>query len=399
MIRSLQAAIWLTVLMALPMLAFSSSVLSGLCGMWLIILLGPLVLMAAGLWGGLLPMLTGLLAFLLQPLLALDHQAALLMGLYLAPFTACFIFVTVRQTPFFKAAGLLCGVYLVSAFSCLLILQRISNGSMYLILARRIADLVTRTEYGDQLLITLYQNGLIRLAPSLLIPAQGMLGGLSALGRQELTASLVSTLADGFSQAPSMAVTYSVWCCFGGFGLLVYLGKRSLQKKKYGDIRKKQLMDAVSRQREAVRNGDASARLELESYEAFLTRMAQQEKDQPMDYPDFGMPSFSTWYLPRGLGLMLAVPAIGLLMSALGTSVAERTVGSILGSLFLSVYELQGVAVLDFVQKKSGRSLGGRCVFTGILLLLFQFLFVILGLVDQVMNIRRLRPAAPQNGE
>ena len=64
-----------------------------------------------------------------------------------------------------------------------------------------------------------------------------------------------------------------------------------------------------------------------------------------------------------------------------------------------SIWKSCSQVALDFVQKKSGRSLGGRCVFTGILLLLFQFLFVILGLVDQVMNIRRLRPAAPQNGE
>ena len=399
MIRSLKAAIWLTVLMALPALLFSSSVLSGLSGMWMIILFGPPMLMAAGLWGGMLPLLMGLLAYLAQPLLSLGYQAALLMGLYLVPFTAVFALSAVRQPLFFKAAGLLCGVYLLSAFSCLLILQRISGGSMYLTLARRVVSLMTRSGYGDQLLISFYQNGLITLDSSLLLQAQGLLGGLSALGRQELTNSLVSTLADAFSQAPSMAVSYSIWCFFGGFGLIVYLGKRFQQKKRYGAIRQKQLMDAVTRQREAVRQGDTSARLELESYENFLQRMAQQEKDQPLDYPDFQMPSFSTWYLPRGWGLLLAVPAIGLMMRTLGTSVAERTVGGILAALFLSVYELQGVAVMDFVQKKSGRSLGGRCVFTVILLLLAQFLFVIMGLIDQVMNIRHLRPAEPQNGD
>ena len=392
MIRSLKAAIWLTALMVLPALAFSSSVLSGLCGLWVTVLAGPVLLMAAGLWGGLAPLLTGLAIFILQPVYPLGWQAAMLAALYLAPFAAVLFLVNVRRTPFFRAAGLLCCAYLAGAFSCLLVLQRLSSGDMYMILARRVADLVTRTEYGDRLLINLYQNGLIRLDPSLLIRAQGLVGGLSVLGRQELTNSLVSALADGFSQAPSGAVTYAVWCCFGGFALMVDLGRRAAQKRRYGDIRKKQLMDAVARQREAIRQGNPSARLELESYESFLDRMTRQDKDAPSDGPDFGMPSFSTWYLPRGLGLLMAVPALGLLMSALGTSVAERTVGAMLGALFTSVYGMQGVAVLDFVQKKTGRSLAGRCVFTVILLFLFRFLFVLMGLIDQVMNIRHLRP-------
>ena len=392
MIRSLKAAIWLTALMVLPALVFSSSVLSGLCGMWVTVLAGPLLLMAAGLWGGLAPLLTGLVILVLQPVYSLGWQASMLVALYLVPFAAVFTLVNVRRTPFFRAAGMLCCAYLAGAFSCLLVLQRLSGGDMYMILARRVAELVTRTEYGDRLLVNLYQNGLIRLDPSLLIRAQGLTGGLSVVGRQELTNSLVSALADGFSQAPAGAVTYAIWGCAGGFALMVDLGRRAAQKRRYGDIRKKQLMDAVARQREAIRQGDTSARLELESYESFLARMSRQEQGTPAEEPDFGMPSFSTWYLPRSLGLLMAVPALGLLMGVLGTSVAERTVGTMLGALFTGVYGMQGVAVLDFVQKKTGRSLAGRCVFTVILLFLFRFLFVLMGLIDQVMNIRHLRP-------
>lgn len=399
MIRSLKASVWLTLLAMIPAVAFSSSVLSGLWGMWLILLAGPLTLLAAGLFGGLAPMLAGLAALLAQPLISLGATAAWVMALYLAPFTLTFILVTVRRTPFFRAAGLLCAVYLFSAFACLLILQRVSGGDLYLSLARRFASLLVRGDTGDQVLVLLYQNGMIQLDPSMLRQASGLLGGLSVQGRQELTNSLVSTLADSFSQVPAMAVNYAVWACFGGFGLLICLRKRSVQKKKYGAMRQKELMEAVRRQREAVSQGDASARLELESYESFLARMTQQEKDQPQDETDFGMPPFSTWYLPRGLGLMLGLPAIGLLMGVLGTSVAERTVGGILGSLFTAVYGLQGVSVFDFIQKKSGRSLGGRFVFTLILMLLFRFLFVVMGLIDQIMNIRRLRPAEPENGE
>ena len=78
MIRSLKAAIWLTALMVLPALVFSSSVLSGLCGLWVTVLAGPGLLMAAGLWGGLAPLLTGLAIFILQPVYPLGWQAAML---------------------------------------------------------------------------------------------------------------------------------------------------------------------------------------------------------------------------------------------------------------------------------------------------------------------------------
>ena len=127
MIRSLKAAIWLTALMVLPALAFSTSVLSGLCGLWVTVWAGPLLLMAAGLWGGLAPLLTGLVILVLQPVYALGWQASMLVALYLVPFAAVFTLVNVRRTPFFRAAGLLCCAYLAGAFACLLVLQRLSG--------------------------------------------------------------------------------------------------------------------------------------------------------------------------------------------------------------------------------------------------------------------------------
>ncbi len=401
LIRSLRGAVVATVLTALPLLLFSSSALAGLYGTWLLILAAPPLIMLAGLWGGLLPLAVGLLAALAQPFVALGQQSALLMALYLIPFTGTFIVVISRQVPFFKAGLALCLVYLLSAFGVLYVLQRAADGRLYLTLGERIAFMLTNSPSGDQLLVLLYQNGLLSLDPSLLLRAQGVLGGLSALGRQELTSSLVHTLADLFSQTPGMIVTGSILLGFCGLGLSLYIGRRAMEKKTYGDLRRQQLMRAVERQQQAVREGDASARLELESYDAFLARMEKDPNAAPLDYPDLGMPPFSEWYLPRRCGLMAAVPAIGLLMAVMGTSLIERTIGSMLGSVFLTVYTLQGVAAFDFMQKKAGRTLAGRWAFTLVLVFLFRlfrFVFVILGVIDQVLNFRHLRPA-PQNDD
>ena len=399
LIRSLKAAIWMTVLMVLPVFVLGTSVSGGLYGMWLTAVFSPALLLIAGLWGGLLPLLSGLAAALALPFLALDYRAGLIMALYLVPFVLTYIITVSRGTPFFRAAGILCSVYLLSAFSCLLILQNAAEGSLYTVLAQRIVSLINRSQDGDLMLITFYQNGMITLDPSLVPRAQGMLGGLSALGRQELSASLTGYLADLFSQTPSLLMSYGIWCCFGGFGLALYLGRRSVQKQAYGAIRRQQLMDAVSRQQQAVQQGDTSARLELESYEKFLERMAEQEKATPLDYPELGMPSLSKWYLSRPWGFLVLACSIGLMMARLGTSLVERNIGSMLGAVFTTAYTLQGIAAFDFLQKKAGRSLAGRSVFTLVLMLFFRILFILLGLIDQVTNFRRLRPVEPQSDD
>ena len=399
MIRSLKGAILMTALMAVPLIPLSASLLSGLYGVGLILLCYPLLLMITGAWGGLLPFLAGLLAGIGYTVLMLDWHAGLLMCLFLLPFALAFIVLVSKRVRFVHTALALCGIYLVCGFGVLYVLQNVSNGDLYRILAQRFAGLIAHMDDSDRILALLYQNGLIRLDSSLLLRAQGLLGGLSALGRQELTASLTGILADSFSQTPSLIMSSAVFVSFGGLALALHIGRRSALNAAYAGQRRRELMEALDRQREEIAGGNPGARLHLESYEVFLARMAEEHKDAAPDFPDLQLPPFSEWYLPRGAGLMAAVPAIGLMMSVLGTSIAERTVGMILGALFTSVYMLQGLSAFDFLQKKANRSPAGRLVVTALILFLFRQLFVLIGLAEQVTNFRRLRRVQTDPGE
>ncbi len=399
MIRSLKAALWLTAAMAFPVLTLSYTPMSAMWGMWLIAVIAPPLLMAAGLWGGLLPMLTGLAAMLALPFLGLDYRAGLLMALYLVPFTAMLMLVLAARVPYFRAAGLLCAVYLISAYTCLIVLQRVSGGNLYTVLADRVVYALTRSAYGDELLISLYQNRLITLDKDLLSKAQGLMGGLSALGRQELANSFRSRLADSFSGTPSLIMSYGIMLCFGCLALTIHVGRWFLRKKAYNISRSRQLSEAAARRQEALQRGEAPPRIRLESYSDFLSRMDPEERDHPLGLPDLGVPPFGQWHLPRAVGWMTAACAIGLLMERMGTSEAERTVGALLGAAFSAAFCLQGMAVMDFMHTRSGRGPAGRFFLTAALMVFFRLLFILLGVADQMMDFRRLRQPDPRGGE
>ena len=102
----------------------------------------PVLLCIAGLWGGLLPMLLGLLAAPLSIGFSFGTQAALIAALYLYPFMAAFVCVVARQTPFFKAAAWMAGALLISEIAAYLVLKSIAGGDIAAAAGTAVADWV-----------------------------------------------------------------------------------------------------------------------------------------------------------------------------------------------------------------------------------------------------------------
>ena len=94
---------------------------------------------------------------------------------------------------------------------------------------------------------------------------------------------------------------------------------------------------------------------------------------------------------------MAALPALGYLVALLSDPPQATLVGNMLGGIFSSLYAIQGMAALDFVLCRGSRSLGMRCAILGVATLLFNRIFLLIGVADQVFNFRRLRP--PLGGE
>ena len=48
---------------------------------------------------------------------------------------------------------------------------------------------------------------------------------------------------------------------------------------------------------------------------------------------------------------------------------------------------------MDFALGQAGRQLGFRCIMIGLTTLLFSRIFLVIGIIDQLLNFRKLRPA------
>ena len=401
MIRSLKAAIVLTVLFLLPLLLFSGEQVTALYGLMLAITVSPVLICVTALWGGSLPALVGAVSAVLMALIPFGAKAGLLMALYLLPFLAAFATVVARRVDFFKAVLIMAGVYLLSGAAVLLILQNQTEGTLYRSGAEWIVRLINDSGMGDEILISLVQSGLIGLDSSLTLRAQSLFGGLTGLGRSELSLSLTSLMEDMLGRAPVMLVSCSIWFSVLGLGLALYIGRISEQRRAFIGGRREELRAALAKQREAIERGGENASIQLDGGREYAEKLKQAENEIPEGFPDLHMPSFSQWHLPRKVGLMAAIPALGYLPGLFSANAAAQTVGGMLASVFSVVYTIQGMAAFDFAQKKTGRSRFSRCMFLGVLTLLFSRIFLILGVIDQAVDFRKLRPKLGEgdNGE
>ncbi|MBR1586551.1 MAG: DUF2232 domain-containing protein, partial [Clostridia bacterium] len=114
-----------------------------------------------------------------------------------------------------------------------------------------------------------------------------------------------------------------------------------------------------------------------------------------VDFPDLGMPPLRAWHIPRGVGWQVGAALIaGLVLRSVETP-ALAVAGMILYAGSTAIFTLQGLALLNFMQHLRGRKRVWRVIIP--LLLMMTRILSLLGILDQVINLRGLRkPREPK---
>lgn len=368
MIRSTRAAVAGTFILCAPLLLLTLHPLTAVYAVALALFLLPVALCVVGLVCGLAPMAVSAGAGLFALYRAAGLPGLSLAAAYVLPIAAVFVAVIALRVPFRRALAAMVGVHVAALAAVYLLLQQMTAGALYVQAGEAAAAALEGWQLGDTLLYQFYAMGLLSLPESLaenmVLPvAEGY--ALSAAARADLLLS-VRTLVSGTLAAlvPSLIVGQSL---LGGvFSLVLPLR-----------------LGYVAAERRAFRGGDADGYTEGENGK------------KKLDFPDLGMPPLSLWHLPRGIGWQVgAALVLGYLLRQ-SAAPAAAVAGIILYSAASAIFVIQGIALINFMQKARGTRLFWRVAVPAVLLPFSILSFV--GIFDQATNIRRLRkPREPK---
>ncbi len=374
LVRSVKACVTGALLVALPFLFFmlpGQRILGPLPALYaslLILYLLPTALCLVTAVCGLASAAAGLAAAMACMYTLTGPQGLMLSALYLVPVFAAFLIVLRFEIPFWKSLLAMIAVH-AAALTCVFLLARgMAGGDLYTGAGNAVADFLENWDMGDLMLYQMYSMGLIDLKSDLAGSALMQVAGgyaLSDAARADMllsVRSLISSLLRGI--APHLIVSQSVT---GGTACL-------LLSLRFGFL--------AEEKREFLRNEPA-------------VEEAEGEKKRPVNFPDLGMPPFSQWHIPRGIGWQVgAALAAGYLLRASNTPALE-TAGVLLYGAASSVFAVQGLAAVNFLQKKRGSRRFWRVLVP--LLLSGTAIPMIAGLFDQINNFRGLRkPPEPK---
>lgn len=304
----------------------------------------PLLLLIAAL-GGILPTMLALGAISLVSSLVYGPLGWWLL-LCLAPMSLAFLYCLEREIPFFRTAGFVFLALVGGLVLSFVALQRLHGGDLYGAITRSaIAGLDSLPE-KDSFLFVLWRGGFLSFsgeaAEKLIQQAQS---GAITLDRQTVEefykqisariSLLLSTLL------PGLLTTFSISTALLGSGLAIKLGCR------------------------------------------------QQTA------PLLGMPPFSTWYLPREAGKYMMVLALGYLLALFSESQVLQTAGQMMYNVFFALYAIQGLAYINFILKRRGTRRFLRALALALMYSLLSLASMLLGLMDQATDPRKLRGQPP----
>lgn len=362
-IRSLKSAVIGTLAVSIPLLALSSSPLTGVYTVMLVFFLLPTALCLTAAVCGMLPMAVNALAALFS-LYRLAGSVGMMLGaLYIVPLSAAFLLLIRFRVPFWKACGGMILTHLVTLAGALAILQGLTGGDVYQAAGDRVREWLENWELGDFMLYQFYEMGVIGLPESLTEQAVGMSLGdaMSGAVRQDLLLSAQALVENTLRSVVAPAIIQQ--SVLGGVACL-------LVPIRFG---------CISAEIRSFRNPDGA------------------EKES---FPDLGMPALDKWHIPRGIGWKVGLAYVGgTLLSSLSSSVPPAMAGMILYSAAWAVFAVQGAALMNHMQKTKGTKRFWR-VAVPILLLVLGIL-PYLGIFDQIVNIRGLRvpPESKEDNE
>ncbi len=115
-------------------------------------------------------------------------------------------------------------------------------------------------------------------------------------------------------------------------------------------------------------------------------KYAEQDGELP-----YKRPAIAEWFLPKGVGGAVCGLLVGYIIPYITENSALVMAGVLMESTFSTVIGLQGFATLEFIQSRRGKSVGGRRTLGVILYGILPMLMTLLGLMDQVTDMRGLR--------
>ena len=374
LIRSVPSAVVGTLALVLPMLILSANLMDGMYLAALLLFLGPAALCVCGAVCGSLPLAVSCAAALLSMGRVFGGRGMLLTAVYLLPVIAVFLTIVLRRVPFWTGCGLMIGTHVALFAAVYLILQQWAGGDLYTAAASLSMNALEKWEYGDYVLYEFYSMGLIDLPASLAegvrLEGYGIL--LSDAARQDLLLSVGNLVSSTLSSAiPGLIITRQ--SIVGGVGCLLLplrFGYLAQRKRQYGPEPRR-----------------APAPMEGERTEA--------GEALPVDFPDLNMPALRRWYIPRKYGWQAgAALALGLLLQG-SAQPALAVAGMILYNAGGALFTIQGAAMINFSQNMRGTGRFWRVAVP--MLLISTSLLMIVGIFDQIVNIRGLRkPPEPK---
>ena len=372
LIRSTKSAIVGSLLIAIPflfLLAPGQELMGPLPALYaalMIVFLLPAALCIAAAVCGTAAAGVGLMAAMVSVGSLTGTPGLALAAAYVLPVLAAFFAVVSLEVPFRKSCFILIGVHGLALSLVYVLAQRMAGGDLYSAAGVAASEYLKNWEMGDTMLYQLYSMGLIDLNSELADSALlRVLGGyqLSGAARTDMLLSVRTLISEMLrSMVPNVLVSQSI---LGGVGCL-------LLPLRFGFL---------AEEKRAFKRGEP----------------AGEEGKQSVHFPDLGMPPFSQWHLPRGVGWQVgAALGAGYLFSSSASPVLA-TAGTILYAAASAIFSIQGATAINFIQKTRGTRRFWRVFIP--LLLMKTLLLTVIGVMDQISNFRKLRkPPEPKEG-
>lgn len=279
--------------------------------------------------------------------------------LYLLPFLAAFVYGVSKRRHFWKTLGSMVGALFVSQIAIFAILQGMTDGNMYQAAGNAVADFVAAAPGRDNVFYLFLNAGLLGLPESMIDSALVTVENYytfseeAALEMLKQLRSLVSGLLQ--NMMPSLIVSGSILYSVIGLGMGIHFGQRSKHRR------------------------------------------AMRLNEPEQDIPDLDMPPLSRWHIPRPWGLRIGILGIGYFLISFAQSNAVMLAGALMWQVFATCYGLQGLAAIHYNQKKRGTSKFWRValIVASLALSFMQYVLIFMGIIDQITNMRGLRPQLP----
>ncbi|MHC1786342.1 MAG: DUF2232 domain-containing protein [Christensenellales bacterium] len=322
----------------------------------LALFLFPFITLLGASLAGVLPTLLSLLILSGGAWRSLGPDGGLAVLAYLAPLALCSLCCLQLKLPWHRTVAALLFIFVLCVMLIYLWMQRRSNEQLFSLIAQRVTGGIDSMPERDSLLQTFYQFGLLSLPDTIasqpLVEA-GSGWTFSPAALQEFYKQ-IATRVDLWLRAllPTLISSHGLYVCTLGFFTAQHYGQKQAQRL-------------------ALKGPDDTRADEL--------------------CPSLGLPAFSLLHLPRKAGGILLVLSVGYLLARISGNATLALSGQMMYNVFSALYAIQGLALVNHLQKRRGSKPALRALTMIILFFVLQPALVFIGLIDQFTDPRKLR--------